>query len=149
MGDFSLKEMSYDGDDMCEDKQMSLPSGGYFQGAATKKIHTSSQYSNIPSAYSSVPEYTLMNEYSCKDASKLFDTLGNSLVNNTWELMDLAEVRESTNQILRFLEVSKRYRRLQSANPALGFSTIGFHIEDHVFTCLDEVERALNNKAFL
>lgn len=78
------------------------------------------------------------------------DLIRTSLNNNLVEMLDIDSCDSLVKEVIEYLKLKKRFIYLQrKANEKLSISKDGFKISDHVFLSLDEVEKALNNKAFL
>lgn len=133
-----------------QDKQMAMPTAGYFQGNATKAMdYQRKSYSNLPHINVEDKEYTLLVGLDYKEAATMFNLMGVALEDNSWEMVDLETSHAAISASFKTLIVSKRYKLLQRQNKELGYSSEGFFIGEHKFETLDEVERALKNKAFL
>lgn len=94
---------------------------------------------------------SLYDDYSGKSILKAsIELLSHSLSYNSLTMIDLPLVKESVNRLFDFLEIRQRYEKLKIQSvAALSFDKDGFHLDGHTFHTLDEVERALKNKAFL
>jgi len=80
-----------------------------------------------------------------------FDCMSASIQDgNTWSLIDLEKMQALIDESFRYLHLYKKYDTLSSlSNGTLHFDEEGFHIEEHTFQTLEEVEKALKHKAFL
>jgi hypothetical protein len=94
-------------------------------------------------------EYKMFVLYGVRESAPHFNLIAQAMENDTWELLDLDLVESNMLDSLNFLKALKRFRRLQNDFPALIYSENGFFIDDHQFETLDEVEKAIKNKAFL
>lgn len=132
-----------------------MPQAGYFQGVASNpaaKMSTPGRtdWCNVPTAHPDDTEYACLVRYAPKEVSALFDTVSAALNDNMWELLDLDAAHTSVNETFKYLKILKRFRALsEKCESPLSFSKEGFHFHEHKFNSLDEVEKALNNKAFL
>lgn len=99
-------------------------------------------------------EYMLLTYYSSYSnknrINSLYNFISNSLENNHWSLLDLESIQATINEHFKFLFLKKKYTRLfiLSKN-ILNYDYEGFHINEHIFETLDEVEKALANSSFL
>lgn len=98
-----------------------------------------------------IEEYKLLASYSDgDDVRKLYSLLATALIDDSWNLINLDKAQSIINEHFRFLKVFKRYSDLYIlAKGKLDRSQEGFQLDGHTFKTLDEVEKALNNKAFL
>jgi hypothetical protein len=79
-----------------------------------------------------------------------FDVISQVLYGKSTHLLKLKECREHVNKIFDYLELKHRFDALEeAANQTLIFTNECFKLDLHEFETLDEVERALKNKAFL
>ena len=94
---------------------------------------------------------SIYDDYNGKSILKgCIELLSHSMTYNTLPMIDLQLTKESVNRLFDYLELRQKYERLKVASRAtLSFDKEGFHLEGHTFHSLDEVERALKNKAFL
>jgi hypothetical protein len=116
---------------------------------AIKKKRGYTDDSAMPS-FSKTPEYAVMSDFNKRESAALLANVGQLVNNNNWELMDLNVVDRSFDEIVHALKIIKRYRELSDgANGILTYDREGFYVGESVFQTLDEVEKALNNKAFL
>lgn len=107
-------------------------------------------YPTVPvPSFGKVPEYLMISNFSIRNAGRSLNLVMSSLSDNTFELLNLEESQDSINHTFTCLKLIKRYRRLQMQNAELSYSQNGFHLGEHTFQTLDEVEKALSNKAFL
>ena len=73
-----------------------------------------------------------------------------SIEDNSYVFLDLSAIREQIIVYVDWLILAERFSLLKSiSNGELSFDKEGFHIKEYAFSSLDEVEKALNNKAFL
>jgi hypothetical protein len=98
-------------------------------------------------------EYVLMSHYdeiSNKKMSHLFDMLSSAVASAQLNFLNLEEMQLEVNQLFKFFFLKRRYDKLllESQN-GLHFNYNGWHLHDARFETLDEVERALAQKAFL
>lgn len=93
----------------------------------------------------------LYDDYSGKSILKSsIELLSHSLSYGSLAMIDLPLVKDSVNRLFDFLEIRQRYEKLKiNSRATLSFDKDGFHLDGHTFYSLDEVERALKNKAFL
>ena len=66
------------------------------------------------------------------------------------DLLDLKAIQTSVNDHFKFLFLRKRFNEIKAISPVgIDFDCDGFHVKDSTFETLDEVEKAIANKAFL
>lgn len=94
-------------------------------------------------------EYKMFVYYGFKESAVHLDLLALALRSNTWELLDLDLTENNMLDTFRYLKDLKRYRRLQNQMTSLYYTEEGFFIDGHQFETLDQVEKAIKNKAFL
>ena len=79
-----------------------------------------------------------------------FELMAHAIRNGSWQLVDLEVLRDTIDQDFQYLLIRKRYEGLVLwSNHALTYDDNGFHLDGHDFETLDEVEKAMENKAFL
>ena len=85
-----------------------------------------------------------------KNLQSTFELMSFAIANGSWQFVDLEEMQRAMKQDFKYLIARKRYEGLKVwSNNALTYDKNGFHLEGHVFETLDEVRKALDNKAFL
>jgi hypothetical protein len=82
--------------------------------------------------------------------SKSLEMVGSSIPYKNYVMLDLAAARAKVEEVFKAIELMKRYDTLRVTSKfKLRYDPSGFIIDDHKFETLDEVDVALNNKAFL
>ena len=97
-------------------------------------------------------EYELLTKYHYPEGAieGPFDVMSQALYTKSTNLLNLDECRARTNEIFDYLELKKRYDSLvEESKGKLQFTKEYFDLLKHQFQTLDEVEKALKNKAFL
>ncbi len=73
-----------------------------------------------------------------------------ALSSKQMSILDVAACRDRINTVFDYVEVRKRFDKLrEEINGGLSFDKNGFKLFKSTFETLDEVEKALKNKAFL
>lgn len=129
--------------------------------ASFKKSFSSQKVSSLdedfvmsPEVIDMTKEYGLLvyyNKYNNQNKmNSLYSFMNSSLENGQWTFLDLNQVQKNINEHFQYLSLRKRYSELliESKN-ILVYDHEGFHINEHTFETLDEVQRALNQKMFL
>lgn len=82
---------------------------------------------------------------------KIFQLMGQALQDGTWKFLDLYGIRSTINANFECLKIRERYDfLLAESKDTLSYDKDGFYInKQHRFETLDEVKKALENKAFL
>lgn len=132
---------------------------GYFQDKhmVTKSfVKSLKKYSEDDISMESTPrdlnkEYNFLDRFgSTSRMSNLFALMADACSNNTWMFLHLKETQEMMDNYFKCLALKKRYTELVVlSNIILNYDETGFHLHEHTFETLDEVEKALKNKAFL
>lgn len=100
--------------------------------------------------YSILPEYKVVSQFNRNKNVKLLAAIAVSISNESWELMDLDGVEHVFKETMYALKLVKRYRSLSALSKGLlTYSDEGFHVAENTFNTLDEIEKAIKNKAFL
>jgi hypothetical protein len=99
-------------------------------------------------------EYKVLDHYaqnrSLSKIGSAFYALYTNISNDIWYYMDISYFREALDQDFDYLILRKRYEFLLTQFPkTLSYDENGFLLDGHRFETLDEVEKAINNKAFL
>lgn len=82
--------------------------------------------------------------------TKALEMIGSSIVSKNYRLIDIGAARTKVEETFAAINTKKRYDLLFIASKCkMTYDASGFIIGDHKFETLDEVEQALNNKAFL
>lgn len=82
--------------------------------------------------------------------SKALEMIGTSITHKNYHLIDIEAARAKVEETFAAIKAKKRYDALFIVSKGkLTYDASGFIIGDHKFETLDEVEQALNNKAFL
>lgn len=125
-----------------EDKQMT----GYYDGPSSGRL----KCVRTPDPQCSDLSLLLKNRYN-SNIQAPFDLMSSAIQDgNTWSLINLEKMQAITNESFRYLNLLKRYDTLNGlSNGILHFDEEGFHVEEHTFQTLEEVEKALKHKAFL
>ena len=88
--------------------------------------------------------------FSSSKAGNIFNHLNAAVSNNTTDLLDMDSCRDLVNDVFDFFSLKRRFNQLSmKLNGKLTFENDRFKIESHEFQTLDEVEKAVQNKAFL
>lgn len=101
-----------------------------------------------------IPEYRILHKFFNEDHQKLtvpLDVIRNILMYNAgYELINLDLIKNQIDETFRCLVIKQRFILLSELiNGALQYDDFGFTVGEHRFQTLDEVERAIKNKAFL
>jgi hypothetical protein len=91
-------------------------------------------------------ECELVHDFDNDEISSVFYAINVAIEQNNWDLLDLELCKVKVNEAFRALDCKKRFDRLR---PVVRCNKHAFTLDDHEFETLDEVERALKNKAFL
>ena len=96
-------------------------------------------------------EYTLLNKYfSDGHVEGPFEIMSQAVYTKKTHLLNLKECQFQINEIFEFLYVLARYNAINDlCKHQLVFTATDFYISGHKFQTLDEVERAIKQKAFL
>lgn len=82
--------------------------------------------------------------------SKSLDAVVSAMNNKQYDMLNLAAVKSRVKEAMQALEVRMRFDSLVGeAKGKLTCSASGFDLDGHKFESLDDVEKALENKAFL
>ena len=66
------------------------------------------------------------------------------------DLLDLKTIQTSVEDHFKYLFLRKRFNLIKAVSPVgIDYDHDGFHVKDSTFETLDEVEKAIANKAFL
>ena len=133
-----------------DDKQMEY--GGDLKGLYFKEkfFVGNKRKSDLLPSVKNKTEYGMLCSFpSERSTAKMFSLMSTALADSTWELLEIDTAAEVFSGVFKYLSISKRYRDLQSQSQELSYSADGFHLGEHIFETLDEVEKALKNKAFL
>ena len=106
-----------------------------------------SEVTNLPVPHDK--EYNTLRSFGHKQLAELFDTLSVALDNNTWEMLDIDSVEATFIEVFSQMRIVKRFRTLHQINGSVSYSDDCLLVDDHEFQTLDEIEKALKNKAFL
>lgn len=98
------------------------------------------KYENADSSYTTRKEHT-------KCLGILNDVISDG---KGCEFLDFSMIKDKVEEILSFVKLYQRYLALsKDSNGSLSYNNDGFNLDGHSFETLDEVDRALKNKAFL
>ncbi len=79
-----------------------------------------------------------------------FKLIVHAYENGSWTMLNLNDMEHYLARSMSFLKLKARYMNLYYAsNMKLSYDEVGFHINEHTFSSLDEVDKALDNVAFL
>lgn len=98
-------------------------------------------------------EYQLLLKFNPEDGEDVEDVvyaIHQVISNRQLAILDIKACRDRMNVVFDYIETRKRFDKLREAiNNKLSFDNEGFHLLKNTFESLDEVEKALKNKAFL
>lgn len=93
---------------------------------------------------------TMLEGYSSNRFSKTFDVVASAINNKQTGLLNLETVKLKVEEALKALEIRIRFDTLNDmVNGKLTCTNSNFELNGHEFQSLDEVEKAIENKAFL
>lgn len=118
-------------------------------GMAVKASYSDMSFLKIIAKIKDYPEYDIVSTIHPPSLHRMFTFAANAMENNMWELLELDDLQSQVNTTLHCLKVIKRYRKLQLECVDLAYSEEGFTLSGHTFKTLDDVEKAIKNKAFL
>jgi len=79
----------------------------------------------------------------------IFELLKYSIENKIYSFLDLKSIKRTINADLKYLELYQRFSLLRTlSKQELTYDDNGFQLHGHTYESLDEVEKALDNKAF-
>jgi hypothetical protein len=82
--------------------------------------------------------------------SRLYKLFGEAIELDSGRSFDLERLKNNFNEDIKYLMLQKEYEELLPyADDKLSYDENGFHLDGHTFETLQEVRKALNNKAFL
>lgn len=82
--------------------------------------------------------------------SSIFGLVKHAIDDGSWQFLDLKNIKLSIDDDFKYLNSRRYYEQLKTwANGKLSYDENGFHLDGHDFETLNEVQRALENKAFL
>lgn len=88
--------------------------------------------------------------YANGDHVRCFELLKDLLSHGKgYEFLNLPVLRKKTEEILQFLDLQQKYILLHEKYNNISLDNQGFNLDGHRFDTLDELEKALKNKAFL
>ncbi|SRR5258706_15619918 len=94
--------------------------------------------------------YRMAQDYHSGNSPKVFFLMYSGLEDKTIGLVNIEETQVRCNEVFKYLYLGRRFDELvKKSNKSLVSIPTGFKLLDHLFETLDEVEKALNNKAFL
>jgi hypothetical protein len=94
--------------------------------------------------------YRMAQDYHSGNSPKVFFLVYSGLEDKTIGLVNIEEAQARCNEIFKYLYLGRRFDELVAkSNKTLVSLPGGFELLGHKFETLDEVEKALNNKAFL
>lgn len=100
-----------------------------------------------------VKEYeivSIMSESYGNRYAKTLETVVSAINNKHYGMFNLESVKLRMDEVFEALVIKTRFDLLYNkSNGKLICNKAGFELEPHKFETLDEVEKALNNKAFL
>lgn len=93
-------------------------------------------------------EFDATSSYNSKAYNAL--SLMNSALNGgSIELLDIERCRRMANDVMDYLAAKQRFILLKKEMKELSFTNGKFKLLEHEFDNLDDVEKAIKNKAFL
>lgn len=88
--------------------------------------------------------------FSNSKAGNIFNHLNSAVSNHTTDMLDIESCRGIVNDVFDYFILKRKFTQLSmEVNGKLTFENDKFKIDNHEFQTLDEVERAVRNKAFL
>ena len=82
--------------------------------------------------------------------AKTLETIASAINNKHYDMFNLETVKLKMDEVFEAIMLKRRFDELNSkANGKLVCNKTDFELDTHKFETLDEVERALKNKAFL
>lgn len=82
--------------------------------------------------------------------SKALDAVVSAINSKQLDMLNMEAVKSRVAEAMRAIEVKIRFDTLNAkAKGKLTCNSTGFELDTHKFETLDEVEKALDNKAFL
>lgn len=85
-----------------------------------------------------------------RDHTKCLELLTDTLSSNRgYEFLNLSLINEKIEEIMHFFTVQQRFILLKNNVPSINYDERGFHLDSHTFETIDELEKAIKNKAFL
>lgn len=97
-------------------------------------------------------ELQILNKYiySMSPIEGIFDTVSQAIYTKNQKFLKIDECRANINEIFDYLEIHNRFLSLvEKSNGKFSLTRINFELDKHKFQTLDEVEKAIENKAFL
>lgn len=80
---------------------------------------------------------------------KTFEMINSVINNKQCDMLNFGTVKSKVMEALQALEIKVRYDSLACLTKQLRCTKESFELDGHKFETLDEVEKALENKAFL
>jgi hypothetical protein len=95
-------------------------------------------------------EYMTILRFDEDEMSSKFNLLTGAMIANSWELLDLDILESEFDKCIAYFRLCKRFRAMDKLlDGELSITDDGFEIDEHLFQTLDEVQKAVDNKAFL
>lgn len=95
-------------------------------------------------------EYELLHKYRGKSQIEgPFEVVSMALYQKRTYMLNVANSRNTCNELFDYIEILNRYETLRMQFGDIDFDDKHFFVGDSEFQTLDEVERAIKNKAFL
>ena len=97
-------------------------------------------------------EYELLSKYLYPDSTleSTFEVMSMAIYQKQIDMIQLDVCRAKINEVFDYLELRKRYDILfNQADAKLKIGVDCFELDSYKFQTLDEVEKAIKNKAFL
>lgn len=97
-------------------------------------------------------EYELLSKYLYPDSTleSTFEVMSMAIYQKQIDMIQLDVCRSKINEVFDYLELRKRYDILfNQADAKLKIGAGCFELDSYKFQTLDEVEKAIKNKAFL
>lgn len=94
--------------------------------------------------------YRMNGDYRDHTSAKIFYLMFNALDDFNIDLINTEDMQRRCDEVFKYIFLLKRFNNLvKLSNNSVYSSLEGFNLEGHVFETLDEVQKALENKAFL
>lgn len=139
----------------CESDIMKMDGVSRLKKLINKEHENDDLYSEVSSQTIDLnKEYGLLahyDNYSVKNRmANVYAFISSALEARQENLLDLKEIQLDVEQHFKYLFLIKRFNKIRTIAPvSIQYDYDGFHIVDSTFETLDEVEKAMINKAFL
>lgn len=93
----------------------------------------------------------ILNKFAYKGQIEgIFDLVSQAIYTRNWSAINLEKCHSEIDEVFQWIPIKIRYDELfERSGKELSFAAGGFSIYGHLFQTLDEVEKAINNKAFI